>query len=184
MFTDSQPKLGTDSVPFYIDVGSHPNRFGRFTVSQMFRNRQNYSEPTFQVFKKDKCGTFEKYQQLRIGDYEFKKFCLLKNDLLNGDWEIRENPAQFEKNPRMEDVLQQCHKAREISIGKNRRLYVTFIQYVQDNTASVYVQIRLFCRKESNEFKQVTYVSYKMEEFKELIENLKDFSNIEQCTFQ
>ena len=48
------------------------------------------------------------------------------------------------------------------------------------------VQIRLFCRKESNEFKQVTYVSYKMEEFKELIENLidLDFSNIEQCTFQ
>ena len=103
MFTDSQPKLGTDSVPFYIDFGSHPNRFGRFTVSQIFRNGQNYSEPTFQVFKKDKCGTFEKYQQLRIGDYEFKKFCLLKNDLLNGDWEIRENPAQFEKNPKMED---------------------------------------------------------------------------------
>ena len=98
--------------------------------------------------------------------------------------EIRENPAQFEKNPKMEDVLQQCHKAREISIGENRRLCVTFIQYVQDYPASVYVQIRLFCLKESNEFKQVTYVSYKMEEFKELIENLKDFSNIEQCTFQ
>ena len=45
-------------------------------------------------------------------------------------------------------------------IGKNRRLYVTFIQYVQANPASVYVQIRIFCRKESNEFKQVTYVSY------------------------
>ena len=137
----------------------------------------------FKSSKKDKCGAFEKYQQLRIGDYEFKKFCLLKNDLLNGDWEIRENPAQFEKNPKIEDVLQQYNKAREISLGKNRRLYVIFIQYVQDNPASLYVQIRLFCRKESNEFKQVTYVSYKMQEFKELIENLKDFSTIEQCTF-
>ena len=88
MFTDSQPKLGTDSVPFHIDFGSHPNRFGRFTVFQIFRIGQNYSEPTFQVFKMDKCGTFEKYHQLRIGDYEVKKFCLLKNDLLNGDWEI------------------------------------------------------------------------------------------------
>ena len=74
MFTDSQPKLDTDSVPFYIDFGSHPNRYGRFTVSRIFRNGQNYSEPTFQVFKKDNCGTFEKYQQLRIGDYEFKNF--------------------------------------------------------------------------------------------------------------
>ena len=88
MFTDSQPKLDADSVPFYIDFGSHPNTFGRFTVSQLIRNGQNYSEPIFQVFKKDKCGTFEKYQQLRIGDCEFKKFSLLKNDLLNGHWEI------------------------------------------------------------------------------------------------
>ena len=124
MFTDSQPKFGNDSVPFYIDFGSHPNRFGRFTVSQRFRKEQNYSEPTFQVFNKDKCGTFEKYQQLRIGDFEFKKFCLLKNNLLNGDWETQKNPAQFEMNPKMEDVLQQCQKAREISIGKNRRPYV------------------------------------------------------------
>ena len=68
MFTVSQTQLGTDSVPFHIDFGSHPNRFGRFTVSQIFRNGQNYSEPTFQVFKKDECGTFEKYQQLKIGD--------------------------------------------------------------------------------------------------------------------
>ena len=67
MFTDSQPKTGTDSVPFYIDFGSNPKRFGRFTVSQIFKNGQNYSEPTFQVFKKDNFGTFEKYQQLRIG---------------------------------------------------------------------------------------------------------------------
>ena len=119
MFTDSQPKSGTDWVPFFIDFCSHPIRFGSFTVSQIFRIGQNYSETSFQVFKKDKCGPFEKYQQLRIGDYEFKKFCLLKNDPLNGDWEIRESPAQFEKNPKMEDVLQQCHKARDISIGKN-----------------------------------------------------------------
>ena len=102
MFTDSQFKLSTDSIPLYIDFGSHPNRFGRFTVSQIFRSGQHYSEPTFQVFKKDKCGVFEKYQQLRVGDYESKKFCLLKNYLLNGDWEVRENSAQFEKNSKME----------------------------------------------------------------------------------
>ena len=57
MFTDSKPKLGTDSVPFYIDFCSNPNRFGRFTVSKKFRNGQNYYEQFFQVLKKDKCGT-------------------------------------------------------------------------------------------------------------------------------
>ena len=37
MFTDSQPKTGNDSVPFYIDFGSNPKRFGRFTVSPDFK---------------------------------------------------------------------------------------------------------------------------------------------------
>ena len=184
MFTDSQTKTGTDSVPFYIDFGSNPKKFGRFTVSQIFKNGQNYSEPTFQVFKKDNSGTFEKYQQLRIGDYEFKKFCFLKNNILDGELELSQHPTQFDKNPCVEDVLQRCHKFREVSIGRNRRIYVTFFQYVQENPASIYVQIRLFCRKENNEFKQLTYVSYTLDEFKELIQNLNDFSNIEQCTFQ
>ena len=73
MFTDSQPKTRTDSVPFYLDFGSNPKRFGRFTVSQIFKNGQNYSEPILQVFKRDNSGTFEKYQQLRSRDYEIEK---------------------------------------------------------------------------------------------------------------
>ena len=87
------------------------------------------------------------YQQLRIGDYEFKKICFLKEDLLNGELEIRENQPQFDKNIGMEHVLEQCHKVREISIGRNRRLYVTFLQYIKDNPASTYVQIRLFVER-------------------------------------
>ena len=84
----------------------------------------------------------------------------------------------------MEDVLQRCQKVRETSIGRNWRKKVTFIQYVQENPASIYVQIRLFCGKENIEFKQLTYVSYTLDEFKELIQNLNDFSNIERCIFQ
>ena len=120
MFADSKPKTGTDSVPFYIHFGCNPKRFGRFTVSQIFKIGQIYSEPTVLVFKKDNSGTFKKYQQLRIGDYEFKKFCFLKNNILNGELELSELPAQFDNNPYMEDVLQQCHKVKEVSLGRNR----------------------------------------------------------------
>ena len=84
----------------------------------------------------------------------------------------------------MEDVLQRYHKVREVTVGLNRRIYVTFIQYVQENPTSIYVQFWLYCRKENNECKQVTYVSYTMDEFKELIQNLNDFPNIKQFTFQ
>ena len=177
MFTDFQPKTGTDSVPFHI-------RFGRFAVSQIFKNGPNYSESTFQFFKKDNSGTFENYQQFRIGDCEFKKLCFLKNNILNRELKLSEHPAQFDKNTCLEDVLQRGHKVREVSIGRTKRIYVTFFQYVQENAASIYVQIRVFCRAENNEFKQVTYVSYTLDKFKKLIQYLNDFSNIEQCAFQ
>ena len=119
MFADSQPKNGTYSVLFYIDFGSNSKRFGIFNVSQIFKNGQNYSEPTFQVFIKDNSGSFEQYQQIRIGDYEFKKFRFLKNNILNGELELSEHPTQFDKNPCMEYVLQRCHKVRKFSIGQN-----------------------------------------------------------------
>ena len=126
MYTQSSRKPGTDSVPFYMDFGSNSKRFGRFTVSQISRNGQLHTEPTFQVFRKDNSGTFEKYQQLRIGDCEFQKFCFLKEYLLNGEQEMRENQPQFDKNISIEHVLEQCHKVREISIGRNLDLMLLF----------------------------------------------------------
>ena len=79
-------------------------------------------------------------------DYEFQKFCFLKEDLFNGALEMRGNQAHFDKNNFMSHVLEQCHKLREISIGRNRRLYVTFLQYIKDNPASTYVQFDFFSK--------------------------------------
>ena len=98
--------------------------------------------------------------------------------------ELSERPAQFDKNLCMEEVLQRFQKVREVSIGKNRRISETFIQYVQENQALIYAHIRHFCRNGNKEFKQLTYVSYTLDEFKEQIQNLLDFSKIEHCTFQ
>ena len=75
-------------------------------MSQISRNGQLYAEPTFQVYKKDNSGTFEKYQQLGIGDYEFQKFCFLKADLLSRELEMSESQSQFEENIGMEHVLE------------------------------------------------------------------------------
>ena len=107
MYTQSSPKPRTDSFPFYMDFGSNSESFGRFTVTQISRNGQLHTEPTFQVFRKDNSWTFEKYQQMRIEDYEFQKFCFLKEDLHNGELEMRENQLQFDKNIGMEHVLEQ-----------------------------------------------------------------------------
>ena len=42
----------------------------------------------------------------------------------------------------------------------------------------------MFYREENNNLKQVTYDSYTVDEYSELIQNLKDISNIQQCSFQ
>ena len=83
-----------------MDLGSNSKRFGRFTASQSSRNGQLHIEPAFQVFRKENSGTFEKYQHLRIGDYDFQKFCFLKEHPLNGELEMKENQPQFEKKHR------------------------------------------------------------------------------------
>ena len=69
-------------------------------MSQISRNGQFHTEPTFQVFRKDNSGTFEKYQHLQIGDYEFQKICFLKQDLLHGELEMREKPASIRQKHR------------------------------------------------------------------------------------
>ena len=97
MYTQSSPKPGTDSVPFHMEFGSNSKRFGKFTVSQISGNGKLHTEPILQVFRKDSSETSEKYQQLRIGDYEFQKNCFLKEDLLNGELEMREKQPQFDK---------------------------------------------------------------------------------------
>ena len=56
MYTQSSPKPGTDSVTFYMDFGSNSKRYGRFTMSQISRNGQIYTEPIFQVFRNDNSG--------------------------------------------------------------------------------------------------------------------------------
>ena len=91
MYTQPSTKLETDSVPSYVDFGSNSKRFGRFTECQISRNGQLHTEAIFQEFRKDNSATFEMYQKLRIGDYEFQIFCFLKEDLLNEELEMAEN---------------------------------------------------------------------------------------------
>ena len=68
MFTDSQPKLVLIPTHFLLTLALIQTNLRDLLCSKYLETEKNYSEPFFQVLKKDKCGTFEKYQQLRIGD--------------------------------------------------------------------------------------------------------------------
>ena len=147
MYTQSSPKPGTDSVSFYMDFGLNSKRFGTFTVSQISRNGQLYTEPTFQVVRKYDSRTIEKIQQLRFGDYELRILCFLKEDLLKGELEMITNEPQFVKDTSTEHKLEQSHKVREISIGRNRRPYVTFLQYIKDNHLQLMYKFDFFVKR-------------------------------------
>ena len=87
MYIQSSPKPGTDSVPFYMDFGSNSKKDLGDLLCPRFQETDKFilNQPS-KSLEKTIVGLSEKYQQLRIGDYEFKKFCFLKEDLLNGNW--------------------------------------------------------------------------------------------------
>ena len=165
MCTQSPSKPGTDSVPFYMDFGQKSKRFGRFSVSQISRKGQRHTEPTFQVFRKNNSGTFEKYQQLRFGDYEFQNFSFLHGDLLNGELDMRENQPQFDKKYRhgtragtVSQIERDQHWTKPQTLG-----YFPPIHQRQPSFNLCASLTFVF------ELKQVTDISYTLDEFEGLL---------------
>ena len=63
----------------FVDFGKHQDRFGRFS---WFKNEKNYLEIHFKVFKKDIAKEFKLYQCVSLGQYDFKQFLRLRNQLI------------------------------------------------------------------------------------------------------
>ena len=67
----------------------------------------------------------------------------------------------------MEEQLKLVHKAIDVVDRPKRRICVTLLRYKADNPDTSYAQVRLFGRKtEEEEFQQIVYVNYRLDEFK------------------
>ena len=149
---------------------------GDFLLSQLIR--------VFQLHKRNDAGQFVIFQQLRISSDELDKLIATKDTLKAEHLTLFDLPEVHPKNLSMQEELNFCHGIEEISNQKNRKLYVTYKQYNIKDRASIYVQIRLFCKKDNEtEFKQASYVNYKLEEFKDLIKALDIVMN-DKCKVQ
>ena len=73
----------------------------------------------------------------------------------------------------MDQELDICNRVYELATYNMRRVCVTIKKHNVNKPP--YVQIRLFTGKESEAMKQVAYVSYTLNEFKELSKILRDF---------
>ena len=142
----------------FVDFGKHQDRFGRFSWS---KNEKNYLEVQFKVFKK----------LVLLGQYDFKQFLRLRNQLIVA----ADNFTKEESLPcnnvvglsrDIDEQLKHVHKVIEIAEGAKRKVCVTLLRYKEDNPETSYAQIRLFTRRtEEENFQQLVYVNFKIDEF-------------------
>ena len=79
----------------------------------------------------------------------------------------------------MDQELDICNRVYEIAIYNMRRVCVTIKKYHVNRPP--YIQIRLFTAEENEAMKQVAYVNYTLNEFKELSQILGDFMFVDNC---
>ena len=152
----------------YVDFGKCHDRFGKFSWS---KNDSNYLDVKLKVFGKDDKKEFRLVQNLTMGEADFNQFMRLRNQLVNA----AENFAREETltpaliptlSKDMDEQLKLAHKVVGVVDRANRKICVTLLRYNVDKPESSYAQVRLFGRKKMDEeFQQVVYVNYKLEEF-------------------
>ena len=90
--------------------------------------------------------------------------------------------AKSGRESTMDQELDICNRVYEIATYNMRRVCVTIKKY--NVSKPPYIQIRLFIAKENEDLKQVAYVNYTLNEFKELAQILGDFMFIDNCKHQ
>ena len=141
-------------------------QIGQFSWS---RNDSNYLEVKLKVFRKDDKKDIRLVQNLTLGEADCNQFMRLRNQLVNA----AENFARKENLtpvliPTMckDEQLKLAHKVVDLVAGANGTICVTLLRYNVDKTESSYAQVRLFARKKEDEnFPQVVFVNYKLEDF-------------------
>ena len=174
-----------DILPNYIEFDENQKRIGRFSWSQKPYNERIYFEPCFQLLKKNESGQIEKTQQVYLGEKEGERISAIRNTVIHDAENLGLVPVlepNSDKDSNMEQELANCHAVYDVATYKKRRVCVTIKKYTVNKPP--YIQIRLFTAKENEVLKQVAYVNYTLNEFKELAQVLGDFMFVENCNVQ
>ena len=131
------------------------------------------------MFKReDKNAEFRLRQNLSMGEADFNQFIRQRNQLVvAADNFLREQNLppvlQTTLSKDMEEQLKLVQKVIVVVDHPNRRICVTLLRYKVDNPETSYAQVRQFGRKKQEEdFQQIVYVNYKLEEFIYLLDDM------------
>ena len=174
-----------DTIPNYIEFSKNQTRIGRFAWSQKSYKGKIYFEPCFQLFKKNELGQLEKRQQVYLGEKEGEAISAIRNTVIHDAENLGLVPIlelTSDKESTMDQELANCNKVYDIATYNRRQVCVTIKKY--NINKPPYFQIRLFTAKENEAMKQVAYVNYTLNKFKELTQILGDFMFVENCNVQ
>ena len=177
--------LRKDTSPNYIEFSKIQTRIRRFAWSQKSYKGKIYFEPCFQLFKKNELRQFEKRQQVYLGEKEREAISAIRKTVIHNAENLGLVPIlelTSDKESTMDQELANCNKVYDIATYNRRQVCVTIKRY--NINKPPYIQIRLFTAKENEAMKQVAYVIYTLNEFKELSQILGDFMFVENCNVQ
>ena len=127
-------------------------------------------------------GQFEKSQQVYFSEKEGEAISAIRNTVIHDAENLGLVPiyeAKSGKESTRDQELDICNRIYEIATYDMRRVCVTIKKYSVSKPP--YIQIRPFTAKEIEAKKQVAYVNYTLNEFKELSQILGDFMFVENC---
>ena len=127
----------------------------------------------------------EKRQQVYLGEKEGEEISAIGNTVLHDAENLELVPIlelTSDKESNMDQELANCNKAYDIATYNRSQVCVTIKKYNVNKPP--YIQIRLFAAKENEAMKQVAYVNYTLNEFKELSQILGEFMFVENCKVQ
>ena len=128
-----------------------------------------YLERCFQLLKINDLGQFEKSQQVYLSKKEGEANSAIRNTVLHDAENLKLVPiydAKSGKESTMDQELDIFNRVNEIATYIMRTVCVKIKKYSVNNPP--YNQIRLFTAKENEAMKQVAYVNYTLNKFKEL----------------
>ena len=137
------------------------------------------------MLKKNESEQIERTQQIYLGEKKGEMISAIRNTVIHDAENLELVPVlepNSDKDSTMEQELANCHSVYDIAAYKKRRVFVTIKKYSVNKPP--YIQIRLFTAKKNEVMKQVAYVNYKLNEFKELAQVLGGFMLVETCNDQ
>ena len=136
----------------------------------------------FQLLKINNLRQFEKSEQVYLSEKEGEALSTIRNNVTHDAENLGLVPiyeAKSGKESTMDQELEICNRVYEKATNNMRRVCVTIKKHSVNKPP--YIQIRLITAKENEAMKQVAYVNYTLNEFKELSQNLGDFVFVDNC---